>query len=231
MAKTLLVSATLWELECFWRESVERGSLSPDRYRALLPILSQPDFMGQFVIDEGLDCCITGVGVASVLVNLASCPLEHYDWVLGVGFVGSYTETLAMGEVVQVCEDSFADYGLEEKGGFISLANTPFPSIIKEKVFLVASNRKVENLRQVKSFTKSFPTGERKEVVGLDPEVYDAQVESMESAAFALLCSRRARAYTSLRVVSNYVRPDAPWEVPLAKSQLARAVTELLTEA
>ncbi len=223
MTKTLLVSATLWELEVFWERY-----LSPDARVPLTPILSDPLYMGHFTVDETLDCCITGVGVASVLVNLAASPLETYDWVLGVGFVGSYTEALAVGDVVQVSEDAFADYGLEEETGFVSLANTPFPSIMKDRVFCSASNKMSLVYPIVRSFTKSVATGNLSTPLGLVPQAYDVQVESMESAAFALLCSRRARAYTSLRVVSNYVRPGAVWDVALAKARLAQALVQVL---
>ena len=122
MTKTLLVSATLWELEAFWEQY-----LSPDARTPLTPILSDPLYMGHFTVDKTLDCCITGVGVASVLINLAECPLETYDWVLGVGFVGSYTEALAVGDVVQVSEDAFADYGLEEENGLCFARKHPIP--------------------------------------------------------------------------------------------------------
>lgn len=223
MTKTLLVSATLWELEAFWERY-----LSSDARVPLTPILSDPLYMGHFTVDKTLDCCITGVGVASVLINLAAAPLETYDWVLGVGFVGSYTEALAVGDVVQVCEDAFADYGLEEETGFVSLANTSFPSIMKEQVFCTASDKTLSLYPIVRSFTKSVATGNMSTPPGLVPQAYDVQVESMESAAFALLCSRRARAYTSLRVVSNYVRPGAAWDIPLAKARLAQAISEVV---
>ena len=221
MTKTLLVSATLWELEAFWDMR-----LSPSARASLTPILSDPLYMGHFTVDKTLDCCITGVGVASVLVNLAASPLETYDWVLGVGFVGSYTEALAVGDVVQVSEDAFADYGLEEETGFVSLANTSFPSIMKGQVFCVASNKTTTFYPTVRGFTKSVAN--LSTPPGLVPQAYDVQVESMESAAFALLCSRRARAYTSLRVVSNYVRPGAEWDVALAKARLAQALVQVL---
>ncbi len=223
MTKTLLVSATLWELEAFWDMR-----LSPSARASLTPILSDPLYMGHFTVDKTLDCCITGVGVASVLINLAACSLETYDWVLGVGFVGSYTEALAVGDVVQVSEDAFADYGLEEETGFVSLANTPFPSIMKGRMFCVASNKTTTFYPTVRSFTKSVATGNMTAPLGLVPQAYDVQVESMESAAFALLCSRRARTYTSLRVVSNYVRPGAAWDVALAKARLAQALVQVL---
>jgi len=223
MTKTLLVSATLWELEAFWERY-----LSPSARAPLTPILSDPLYMGHFTVDKTLDCCITGVGVASVLINLAAAPLETYDWVLGVGFVGSYTEALAVGDVVQVSEDAFADYGLEEETGFVALANTPFPSVMRGQVFCIASSEMLLFYPIVRSFTKSVATGNMSTPPGLVPQAYDVQVESMESAAFALLCSRRARAYTSLRVVSNYVRPGAVWNIPLAKARLAQAIEQVV---
>ena len=56
MTKTLLVSATLWELEAFWERY-----LSSDARVPLTPILSDPLYMGHFTVDKTLDCCITFV--------------------------------------------------------------------------------------------------------------------------------------------------------------------------
>lgn len=226
MSKKLIVCATLFELADFFEHY-----LTLSERETLAPILSNPRYTGLFNIREELDCCITGVGVPSCLINLTRLPLHSYSFVLGVGFVGSYRNLLQIGEVVQITEDAFADLGIVQDAQFVPLNATPFPVEGKEnEPFYVASNLFMANYRMCRAFTRNMPTGELTHVAGLDWQEAHVEVESMEGAAFAMVCEQSAQDYLSLRVVSNYVRPgaEAQWNAALAQKYLAAAMFEAL---
>lgn len=226
MSKNLIVCATLFELTSFFEQN-----LTPSERNVLAPILHSPRYTGVFNIRGELDCCITGVGVPSCLINLTRLPLHSYDFVLGVGFVGSYRNRLQIGEVIQITEDAFADLGMVQEGAFVPLNATTFPVEGKEnEPFYTASNLFMENYRMCRAFTRNMPTGELSNVVGLDWLDAHVEVESMEGAAFAMTCGLYAQDYLSLRVVSNYVRPraESQWNAELAQEHLASAMCEAL---
>ena len=226
MAKQLIVSATLFEIRAF----LETYCTAPER-EALTPILQQPHYTGLFNICERLDGCITGVGAPSCLYHLSRLPLKNYELVLGVGFVGSYCTALSVGEVVQITEDAFADLGIINQERFLPLCDTNFPIAVNaDQPFYIASNFFVEDYRRCRAFTFNTPTGDLANPVGLKWQDWNVEVESMEGAAFAMVCQKLTTDYLSLRVVSNYVSPRhaAQWNPPLAQQHLAIAMVEVL---
>ncbi|MGP1363358.1 MAG: phosphorylase family protein [Bacteroides sp.] len=223
----LIVSATLGELTQFLEQYLSVGEKE-----RLKDLLSNPKFMGFMNLRPRVDCCITGVGVASVCMQMAQLPLKGYSFVLGVGFVGSYAEEFAIGQVVQITEDKLADYGLWKAGKFRSLTEINLPTVLGgDGSFVQASTFFLANYPCVRALTFSYPTGDvlcKRE--RLD-KYKEGMVESMESAAFSLVCSNlQIKEYLSLRVVSNYVRrrEQAQWNVPLAQANLAEAILEVL---
>lgn len=224
--KLLLVSATVTELEAY----CEQYLVEPLKINGQ-PVLDKKGYIGLLNISNDVDLCFTGVGVVSALTMLLPLPLASYDWVVGVGFVGAYDRALAVGDVVLVAEDAFADYGIFRGGAFCHLNATDSPTLKESSSpFYRASSAILSGYRAVRAHTRAMPTGDCSRVEGLDWKATQAAVESMESAAFAWVCSRFANRYLSLRVVSNYVAPRevAQWNSPLAQMRLAEALNDVL---
>ena len=225
-SKTLILCATLFELTAFW----EYALTDTERQR-LASVFQRRNYRGLFNIRANLDCCITGVGVPATLLHLARLHIRDYDFVLSVGFGGSYSPRLQIGEVVQITEDAFADLGVMDKGQFVPLNATPFfGDTGKQQPFYTASNLFVPNYRQCRALTRNMPTGELSNLAGLDWKKEQVDIESMEGAAVALECELYAKEFLTLRVVSNYVRPaqEAQWNSELAKANLAVAILDVL---
>ena len=61
---------------------------------------------------------VTGIGALNTSFGLSRYnDIEKTDVVINVGLAGSYHESIALGTVVEVYSDRFADLGVEEKDG------------------------------------------------------------------------------------------------------------------
>nr|MBP8894284.1 futalosine hydrolase [Saprospiraceae bacterium] len=59
---------------------------------------------------------------------------------------------------------------------------------------------------------------------------YSADVESMEGAAFAFVCSKFDQRYLQLRAISNYIEPRnrSNWKVELALDNLNKVLISMI---
>ncbi len=63
---------------------------------------------------------ITGIGVVSTTYNLTKEILRtKYDLAFNVGIAGSFKKDIAIGDVVNVMEDRFSEFGVEDGDKFI----------------------------------------------------------------------------------------------------------------
>lgn len=220
MMPVLLVSATLEEVS---------------GYARLAEICSGERRVGFWAVDEALHLLITGVGAASCALAMGQFAGCGYRLIVGVGFVGSYSPELAVGEVVVVSEDAFADYGVWRGDRLISIESAGFYqyTLSDASPFWRATTCKCEQAagyRQVRGVTVAQPTcGEEgwRRLLSLE----GVEVESMEGAAFALSCRSLRIPALSLRVVSNFAAAvDAAWNIPLAQARLGEALAGVLAE-
>ena len=61
--------------------------------------------------------------------SLARWTSEHpdFDLALNIGIAGSYRRDLALGDVVQIVQDSYAELGADSPEGFLGLEDLGFP--------------------------------------------------------------------------------------------------------
>lgn len=190
--------------------------------------------------DCKIDTLVTGVGSISTSWSLSKwlSVNEKPDLAINIGIAGSFKKDIAAGDVVVAVSDSFADAGVESGRGFLTLAEAgledadrfPFRSgkIICDNVFVDLAAAK---LRKAKAVTVNTASGTEETIARLVNK-YEPDIETMEGAAFAYICSCERVDYLALRSVSNLIvpRPEQKWDIPLALKSLGLALEEFLTK-
>ena len=150
--------------------------------------------------DAAVEIC--GVGMAQTAVCVARLLGEGYRKFLLAGIAGAYSEELAKGDVVAVCEERVAGIPAQ------------FDRVYTASLTL-------EGLREVRSNT----------VCRCGADALDAEVENMEGAALFALCEEFGAECVEVRAISNYVgEAREGWTIPLALETLAQTLKNLNVE-
>lgn len=155
--------------------------------------------------------------------------------VIGAGIAGSYVTSVAPGDVVITRSDCFADMGVDDNGNFrtlfgANLADPDSPPFIGGRIhcsgelFEILAGR----FRAVTGATVNMSSGSQA-VIDRIRKAWDPDIETMEGAWLAYVCTLSAIPWISLRAVSNMVEPRnlSHWEIPLALSRLQEAMTQV----
>jgi len=185
-----------------------------------------------------IDVLVTGIGGVFTTYSLTRKLCQNkYDFVINAGIAGSFSQSLKVGDVVQVHKDQFADLGIEDEEsfstlfdkGFIPRSSFPFQDgvLLNPTRF---SNFKINELKQVSALTVNTTHG-KKESIQFFKEKFDAEIETMEGAAFFYVCLQYKVSFVQIRSISNYVkqRDIAEWNIPLAIENLNKKLFEVLT--
>lgn len=168
------------------------------------------------------DILITGPG--AVPTTFALCRVaDSYDVIINGGIAGSFTEQLPLGSVVLVDSDSFADYGIDDNGTFRHI-DTILPHYLKSSLSVMVNpyNLNVSTkLERVRGITVSTVSGSNERIT-IMKRLWNAQIETMESAAVFYVCLKLGKPFFGLRAVSNYVEPRnrENWQIALAVQTL-----------
>lgn len=175
-----------------------------------------------------LDILITGVGMVATAYALGRhLSLNHYDLAINAGIAGSFDFTIAIGEVVQINEDVFAELGAEDGDEFLSLKELGFGDI-NHSAFPGHDDEDdshnfnmPDHIKNVKAITVNKVHGHEFSIAKTLSRV-NAQVESMEGAAFFYACNETSTPCMQIRSISNYVerRNKEKWNMPLAIGNL-----------
>lgn len=177
---------------------------------------------------------VTGVGPIHTAFALGTVLGQHtFDWVINLGIAGSFNRDLALGTVVQVVRDRFADVGVEEAdGSFTDLFEMGLQEADEapyEGGQLQPPLPDGQFLPQVSAITVSKVHGTAASIEKIQAK-YPADLESMEGAAVFYACLQHRCACLQIRAISNYVEPRNKdnWDIPLAINQLNQTAWELL---
>ncbi len=185
--------------------------------------------------DTGADILITGVGSPACMFAVSTAlSKKQYDFVIQAGIAGAFTDEIALGETVLVEKDLFADLGIYEKGVFSPLANTHLSATdirpyqagwLVNKNELLAQKR----LKTVKAITVNT-VGDDPGVTARYVDLYNAEIESMEGAAFHYACLMERIPFLQVRSISNRVgeRLKSAWKIKEAINNLNEEVYQLL---
>ncbi|WP_199118597.1 futalosine hydrolase [Pedobacter sp. ASV28] len=169
-----------------------------------------------FIETKKFDILITGVGMVATAFTLGQKLSNKYSLVVNVGIAGSFDRSIALGEVVNITQDTFAELGAEDHDNFIKLPQLGFG----ENRFTGLANE-LPYLKEVCGLTVNKVHGNAQSIDKV-LQLYQAQTESMEGAAVFFCCQKLGVSALQVRSISNYVEPRnrENWQISLAVKNL-----------
>lgn len=176
---------------------------------------------------------ITGVGmVATALALGRHLSSNQYDLAINLGIAGSFDSSVALGDVLEITEDTFAELGAEDDKEFLSLEKlgygncTFYPSTKLSNLYNLFNTF---NLKTAKAITVNTVHGNEASIKKVT-ERLNPQLESMEGAAFFYACREMGVPCLQIRAVSNYIekRNRNSWKIGLAIKNLNTFALEFL---
>lgn len=179
-----------------------------------------------FIETENFDLLITGVGMVATAFSLGKQLSNQYNLVLNVGIAGSFDRDIALGEVVNITHDTFAELGAEDHDNFITLPQLGFG----ENTFSSSAETAV-NLKKVKGITVNKVHGNAQSIEKTI-QLHQPQTESMEGAAVFYACQQLNIPAMQIRSISNYVEPRnrESWQIGLAVKNLNDWLIEFINK-
>lgn len=186
---------------------------------------------------NSIQILISGVGVPTVIYSLLKkISQEDFDLILQVGIAGTYNLNNSIGSVVEVASDTFGDIGVEEKNGdFTSL----FEMELSDKNKFPFTNGWLVNdttsdfdfLKKVSGITINKVSGTKESIEKIRKNYPQAEIETMEGAAFNYVCLLEKKRFVQIRSISNLVEPRNKnnWQIEPAISQLNKVTLELIS--
>jgi futalosine hydrolase len=161
---------------------------------------------------HSFDLLITGVGIPEATFQIASYfALNKISFAIQVGIAGSYKDDVDNGSVVMITEEEFGDIGIEKFSNFGTLFEAGLSSFdrlpYKQGKLICNSLENIllpDKLKKVKGLTINMITSNKTIIQG-KREKFNAEVETMESAAFFYCCLKNEIPFLSLRGISNRV--------------------------
>jgi futalosine hydrolase len=206
------------------------------------------DFLSRYVFRNfTLDVLIPGVGIMLTAFHLGrQLTAQHYDFAINAGIAGTFNKNIPMGTVVNVTEDCISELGAEDGTNFLSVFEL---GLMDPDTFpyrngkLVNTNIRgwgmgdgrsemgkqgverflkiAEKLPQVSGITVNTAHGS---IEGVERVIkqFNADIESMEGAAFIYACQASHIPCLQIRAISNHVeeRNKSKWDMDLALKNL-----------
>ncbi|MGA1862686.1 hypothetical protein OWM07_07365 [Deferribacter thermophilus] len=181
----------------------------------------------KYALSDDLLVVISGIGkinTAITITYLLNLNIR-FNKILLAGIAGAYKDTgLKVGDVVSIKEDYFVDEALFHNNTIKMTNEINFPVCKDNKTtFLIFNSLKVVNANTV-----SLISGDDK-LSELYHKKTNASIESMEGAAFGLVCKKfNVNAY-QIRAISNYCgnREKQMWDVKKALKNLKEVLYSL----
>ncbi|HOP04007.1 MAG TPA: futalosine hydrolase [Tenuifilaceae bacterium] len=187
--------------------------------------------------DVKVELLVTGVGpVATTLFLSKAIETLQYDLIVNIGIAGVFSPELNIGDVVVVSQDTFADFGVDNKGEFVPayqaglVKANEFPFENGELVWRYKNHFPVLNAyHEVTGITVSMATGSEERVKTMK-ELFSPEIETMESAAVFYTCIINRMPFFCLRSISNRVEPRdvKKWNMPLAVEKLCESTVKII---
>ncbi|HNW90377.1 MAG TPA: futalosine hydrolase [Bacteroidales bacterium] len=181
---------------------------------------------------------ITGIGMVATAYHMGEINKTDFDMALNVGIAGSFTRDLAIGELVNVTTDGFAELGADYGDKFIPLNHLDFAKDSTEPFIDIngqinnptpTDNPILSDLRKAKGITVNTVNGETKRIEKIK-ELFAPDIESMEGASFLYGCLKKSLPCFQLRTISNYIEPRNlnNWNIPFAIANLNKQLLEII---
>jgi len=200
--RILVVAATEFEVESLRKEPMDHGPWT-------------------------IDFLITGAGMVSTAFALGKhLATNKYDLAINLGIAGSLDRSIALGDVIEITDDTFAELGAEDDDEFITIDKLGFGKSNFSSTYHLPSKF---NLKKASAITVNTVHGNEATIQKLSSRI-NAQIESMEGAAFFYACAMAGVPCMQIRAVSNYVekRNRDAWQIGLAIKNLNTFAVEFM---
>ncbi|MBS7566592.1 futalosine hydrolase [Mucilaginibacter sp. Bleaf8] len=178
-----------------------------------------------------LTTLVTGVGMVATAYALGVHLATHsYDLALNLGIAGSFDRHIALGDVVEVTEDTFGELGAEDDELFLPIETLGFGESKYHASAALNDFYADSDIKQVSGITVNTVHGNAYNIEKLTSRL-PVQVESMEGAAFFYACKQAGVPALQIRAVSNYVekRNRDAWKIGPAIKNLNSFAENLLS--
>lgn len=168
-----------------------------------------------------LEYLITGVGITSMVYYLLHHVLfRRSDFYILAGIGGAMHKNIEIGETVEVFSDLFADLGTESAAGnFLTLDDMGLNTDPGLQWF--TTNSFALNLKKVAGITVHQVLGKQERIDKVN-SMFQADVLSMDGAAFSYVMRKKNIPAMQVRSISHYVGNSKKehWNLPLAIQNL-----------
>ncbi|MEO0899765.1 MAG: futalosine hydrolase [Bacteroidota bacterium] len=208
MKEILLVAATFGETQLIRKELFGTESETP--------------FLQKEENGQTFSLMHTGIGMVNTAFHLGSY-LSHHEpeLMINFGIAGSFEPHISLGEVVEIREDIFGEMGANSPRGYLDMEKLGFSIMEKngQRYFNRLSNpfQWPHSLKSCKGITVNEVSGIASQIAFRQFK-WEADVESMESAAFFQAALWFDIPFLAFRSISNYVEPrdKSKWKIGLA---------------
>lgn len=212
MMNALIVSATTFEIEPTLLFLQPYKSSKPNTY-----------VFGKL----NIEICVTKVGMVNTAFELGKLHDKQFNLAINAGVAGSFTN-MEPGSVVSVTDDCFSELGAEDDGQFLPI---DLLGLGQQRLGLVSilHNEVSNKLPIVNGITVNTVHGNEESIEKV-METYQADVETMEGAAFIQAANAFNWRAIQIRAISNKVekRNKDNWQMALAIKNLNHVLIELL---
>lgn len=182
------------------------------------------------VNSQEIDFLVSGLGMVSTAYFLTrQLSAADYDLVINIGLAGSFRKDIAIGTVLRIEEDYFSEIGAEDGENFLTLEemNMKGETYIQNEIDF--DSDMLNALPVFKGITVNTVHGNEISIEKIKQRL-QPDVETMEGAAFLMICKKEKTPALQIRSISNYVerRNKDNWNIPLAIQNLHKIVSKIL---
>lgn len=179
-----------------------------------------------------LSVLITGVGMVNTAYYMGKYVNNEFDYIINAGVCGAINRDLQLGEVLHVITDTISELGAEDGEEFINYPDLNLGGTHIYKTDVDDSAKLFAHLKKVNGITVNTIHGSETTIRKVTERYPEADVESMEGAAFFRGCDGIYKPYLQVRAVSNYVetRDKSKWNLPLAINNLNETIKKIMDE-
>lgn len=164
-----------------------------------------------------VETLITGVGMVATSFAMGMClAKKRFDLIINVGICGCFNRERALGDLVYIDKDCFAELGAEDNDALLSINELGLGDRHVYSYENVMTETFISELDRVQGITVNTVHGNNQHIEALESKIgFKPEVESMEGAACYYACARLGIPSIQVRSISNYVerRDRNNWKI------------------
>ncbi|WP_374948906.1 futalosine hydrolase [Mucilaginibacter sp.] len=173
---------------------------------------------------------ITGVGMVATAYALGrELAKNQYDLAVNLGIAGTFDRNIALGDLVEITEDTIVELGAEDDETFLSISQMGFGKESFAATYSLTGLTATANIKPATAITVNTVHGNEASIQKVQQRL-NVQIESMEGAAFFYACNEAGVPCMQIRAVSNYIekRNREAWQIGFAIKNLNKFAVEIV---